>query len=78
VTSSDEKDHPVQRGSGARPTRSQGIWGVGAVASYAVGYPLALAADQAFGWVLVMIGGVCLLGLGVVTVRSIHRGSDLS
>jgi hypothetical protein len=46
--------------------------------SYGVGYPLALVADEGLGWVLVMLGGVCLLGLGVVTVRRIHRGSGVS
>jgi hypothetical protein len=64
--------------TGARPARSQATWGVAAVVSYAVGYPLALVADQEVGWVLVMLGGVCLLGLGVVTVRRIHRGSGVS
>jgi hypothetical protein len=68
----------VQVTTGVRPTRSQTTWGVAALVSYALGYPLALVADQGLGWVLVMVGGVCLLGLGVVTVRRIHRGSGIS
>jgi hypothetical protein len=68
----------VQVTTGVRPTRSQVTWGVAALVSYGVGYPLALVADQGLGWVLVMLGGVCLLGLGIVTVRRIHRGSGVS
>ena len=68
----------VQVTTGVRPTRSQATWGIAALVSYAVGYPLALVADQGLGWVLVMLGGVCLLGLGIVTVRRIHRGSGVS
>jgi hypothetical protein len=68
----------VQATTGARPTKSQATWGVAALVSYAVGYPLALVADEGLGWVLVMLGGVCLLGLGIVTVRRIHRGSGVS
>jgi hypothetical protein len=72
------KMRSVQVTNGARATRSQATWGIAALGCYAVGYPLALVADQGLGWVLVMLGGVCLLGLGVVTIRRIHRGSDVS
>ena len=40
---------------------------------YAVGYPVALAADQQWGWLLVTLGGALLAALVVVTVRRIDR-----
>jgi hypothetical protein len=52
-----------------RPNRVQS-WLIGLAAlSYAVGYPVALIADLAVGWVLVSVGGLFLLALGVVTIR---------
>jgi hypothetical protein len=50
------------------------LWLLGAtVACYGVGYPLALLGHSAVGWVLVFLGGPCLLALGVLTVRRLHR-----
>ena len=40
---------------------------------YAVGYPVALAADQSWGWLLVTMGGVLLVALLVTIVRRIDR-----
>ena len=45
------------------------------VLCYLFGYPLALTVAPAIGWTLVMIGGLCLLSLGFVTIRRIHVGS---
>ena len=59
-----------------RPTRAQALLGVGSAVCYAVGYPLALVADLSWGWLLVMLGGLLLIGLGAVTVARIHRGSS--
>jgi hypothetical protein len=42
---------------------------------YAVGYPVALVADQPWGWVLVTLGGVLLAALVVVTVRRVDRSA---
>jgi hypothetical protein len=43
------------------------------VACYAIGYPVALIGHSALGWVLVFLGGPCLLALGVLTVRWVQR-----
>lgn len=52
-----------------RPNRVQS-WLIGLTAlSYAVGYPIALVAELAVGWVLVSLGGLFLLALGIVTIR---------
>jgi hypothetical protein len=40
---------------------------------YAVGYPVALAANMQWGWLLVTLGGVLLLWLIFVTIRRIDR-----
>ncbi len=56
-----------------RVYRMQIICGVGALVSYAVGYPLAIVGGLAVGWALVSLGGVLLLALGVVTIRRIHH-----
>jgi len=57
-----------------RPDRTQVRLAVGAALSYAIGYPVALVGGSGFGWVLVTLGGVFLLGLGAVTVRRIGGG----
>jgi hypothetical protein len=63
----------------ARPhlNDAQRGWLLAALLCYAVGYPLALTASPAVGWTLVTVGGVCLLVLGVITIRRITRnGGD--
>jgi hypothetical protein len=60
----------------SRPTRSQLVFGGGAVVSYGVGYPVAIVGDYPWGWILVALGGVFLLALGAVTIARIHRGSS--
>lgn len=55
----------------ARPTRAQVLLAAATFASYAVGYPVAIVANYAVGWVLVTLGGVFLLLLGGVTLRRI-------
>jgi len=57
------------------PTRAQRLLVLGALVSYAVGYPVALWLHSGFGWVLVMLGGVFLLALGVVTIRRLTASS---
>lgn len=56
-------------------TRTQLVLGAAMVLSYAVGYPVAIFAHSAIGWVLVSIGGVFLFALGFVTIRRIDRGA---
>lgn len=70
--------HPrrVERSGLPRPDRTQVRIALAAAACYAVGYPVALAADQPWGWILVTLGGVLLAALVVVTVRRIERGRD--
>jgi hypothetical protein len=65
---------PVVGEQGVRPNRTQVWLAVGAGLSYAIGYPVALVGGSGFGWVLVTLGGVFLLGLGAVTVRRIAGG----
>jgi hypothetical protein len=45
------------------------------VACYLLGYPLALGAHQAVGWVFVTLGGPLLIVLGVLTIRRLTRPS---
>jgi ABC-type spermidine/putrescine transport system permease subunit I len=61
---------------GLRPNRTQACSAVASLLSYAVGYPLALVADNALGWVLVMLGGLFLLAFVGSTVVRVHRGRD--
>jgi hypothetical protein len=61
---------------GLRPNRTQAWSAAATVLSYAVGYPLALVADFALGWVLVTLGGVFLLAFIGSTVARVHRGAD--
>jgi hypothetical protein len=61
---------------GAAPSQLQVILVVATLATYAIGYPLALVGGYAIGWALVMLGGVLLVGLGIVTVRRIHRAES--
>ena len=61
------------RKSSPAPTRAQKWLVVVTVLCYAVGYPLGIVLDSAFGWVLVSLGGLGLLALGVVTVRRVNR-----
>jgi hypothetical protein len=49
------------------------VLGCVSAACYALGYPIALIADNPLGWVLVTLGGVVLAALLVVTVRRIDR-----
>jgi hypothetical protein len=50
------------------------VWLLGAtVACYGIGYPVALLGHSVVGWILVFLGGPCLLALGALTVRRIHR-----
>lgn len=52
------------------------VWLVAATAlCYGIGYPLALIGHSVAGWVLVFLGGPCLIGLGVVVIRRVHRSS---
>ena len=65
----------VERRGLPRPDRTQVRLVVASALCYAVGYPVALAADQPWGWLLVTLGGVLLVGLLFVTVRRIDRGA---
>ena len=56
-----------------RPDRTQVGLGCASALCYAVGYPVALAADQSWGWLLVTLGGVLLMALLVTVVRRIDR-----
>jgi hypothetical protein len=47
--------------------------GIASALCYAIGYPVALVANQPWGWLLVTLGGVLLLWLGVVTIRRVDR-----
>jgi hypothetical protein len=40
-----------------------------------VGYPVALVADQSWGWLVVTLGGILLAALVLVTVRRIDRSA---
>lgn len=51
---------------------------IATVLCYLVGYPVALTVAPAIGWTLVMLGGLCLMGLGVVTIRRVHAQSGRS
>ena len=60
-----------------RPAGSALVWLAGAaVLCYGIGYPLALIGHSVAGWVLVFLGGPCLIGLGVVAIRRVHRSSQ--
>jgi hypothetical protein len=61
----------VYSGHLARLTRAQVLLAAATFVSYAVGYPVAIAAHSAVGWVLVMLGGVFLMLLVGVTIRRI-------
>ena len=58
-----------------RPTRGQAITGGASLASYAIGYPVAIVGGSWIGWALVMLGGVFLLAFGVLTVQRITKDS---
>ena len=58
-----------------RPTRQQIVLAAGAIASYAIGYPVAIVANAWFGWVLVTLGGLFLFALVVVTIQRMNRRS---
>lgn len=51
-------------------------WLLAAALCYALGYPLALISDWTGGWVLVFLGGPCLIVAGVLTVRWVHRSAE--
>ena len=57
-----------------RPNRQQ--WRLLAITlvCYATGYPIALGLDQAWGWILVTVGGFFLIWLLLITVRRINAG----
>lgn len=59
-----------------RPSGAQSVLAVAAGLCYVVGYPVALLAHSAVGWVFVTLGGVLLLALGVLTIRRVHRASQ--
>ncbi len=40
---------------------------------YAVGYPLALIAGSAIGWIFVTLGGPLLIAVLILVIRRIHR-----
>jgi fatty acid desaturase len=63
----------VTRADGTKDARL--IWAVAIATAlcYAIGYPLALGAGVAFGWVLVTLGGPLLIALGVLVIRRVHR-----
>ena len=63
----------MERNPLPRPTRGQWMLGGLSAACYALGYPIALIADNPLGWVLVTLGGVVLAALMVVTVRRMDR-----
>ena len=63
----------VERNPMPRPTRGQWVLACVSAACYALGYPIALIADNPLGWLLVTLGGVVLAALLVVTVRRIDR-----
>jgi fatty acid desaturase len=71
-----EQDAAVGGTPGLRPNRTQAWSAAATLLSYAVGYPLALVADSALGWVLVMLGGVFLLAFICFTVARVHRGAE--
>jgi hypothetical protein len=48
---------------------------IATVACYGIGYPLALWGHSNVGWVFVFLGGPLLLALGVLAVRTLHRGA---
>ncbi len=54
-------------------SRGQRIFGAGALICYAAGYPIALVLHSGFGWAIVMLGGVFLLGFGGATIRWAQR-----
>ena len=56
-----------------RPTRAQVVLGSACVASYAVGYPLAILGNAWIGWVLVTVGGLFLFAVLALTVQRINR-----
>jgi hypothetical protein len=43
---------------------------------YAIGYPLALVAHSAVGWVFVTLGGPLLIAVGVVVIRRVHFSAE--
>ena len=65
--------HVVERTPLPRPDRTQVRLGLASASCYAIGYPVALAADRPWGWLLVTAGGVLLLWLGYVTIRRVDR-----
>jgi hypothetical protein len=58
-----------------RPTRQQIVLAAATIASYAIGYPVAIVANAWFGWVLVTLGGLFLFALVVVTIQRMNRRS---
>lgn len=66
----------VDRKDMARAHRMEIVLGVGALASYAVGYPIAIVGGFAVGWALVSLGGVLLLALGIIAIQRIHRSAS--
>jgi hypothetical protein len=66
----------VQIKDNVRLSRAQTVSGAASLVSYALGYPVAIFAHSAIGWVLVMLGGFFLFFFGIVTIRRIHRGSQ--
>ena len=51
-------------------------WLLAAALCYALGYPLALISHWKGGWVLVFLGGPCLIAAGVLTVMWLHRDAE--
>jgi hypothetical protein len=59
-----------------RPSGAQSAMAIAAGLCYLVGYPVAIVAHSAVGWVFVTVGGAFLLALGVITIRRVHRGTQ--
>jgi hypothetical protein len=71
LTPSLRQSHGVEPRRLSRPNKTQVRLFLASAVCYALGYPIALAADQPWGWLLVTLGGVFLLWLGVVTIRRV-------
>ena len=63
----------MTRADGTDDARLIWIVAIATALCYAIGYPLALGAGMAFGWVLVTLGGPLLIALGVLLIRRLHK-----
>ena len=59
-----------------RPNRQQWRLLIITLACYATGYPIALGLDQAWGWILVTVGGFFLIWLLLITIRRMNSAGD--